>query len=270
VYKIYTDHLGTPRRLSDETGAIIWSWEGKPFGESTPQNPQNLDFNLRFSGQYYDAETSTHYNINRDYNPQTGRYLQSDPIGYDGGVNNYGYVGGKVLSSVDEMGLVTYIVVNLADNHYYVPVGWHVGMVVVSSTQAKSFYYDPAGGFQIYNTQSGGYTGNPKLSASSRSVLDMDGDTDGIYQGGKGIPISIKIYQEFQARLGTKISTFTINTTATQEASLLKQAKITGNDGNCAHSVTTVLSKTIFPKSITLTNYPSNVNSQMLTISSKK
>jgi len=112
VYKIYTDHLGTPRRLADETGAIIWSWEGKPFGESTPQNPQNLDFNLRFAGQYYDSETKTHYNINRDYNPQTGRYLQSDPIGYDGGVNSYGYVGAKPLVGVDEMGLKTLVINN--------------------------------------------------------------------------------------------------------------------------------------------------------------
>jgi len=64
-----------------------------------------VKFDLRFAGQYYDDETSTHYNINRDYDPKMGRYVQSDPIGFDGGVNSYGYVGGNPLVAVDELGL---------------------------------------------------------------------------------------------------------------------------------------------------------------------
>jgi len=100
---IHTDHLGTPRRLADENGAIVWSWESKAFGDDEAVGI--VEFNLRFAGQYFDDETSTHYNINRDYNPKTGRYLQSDPIGFDGGVNSYGYVGGNPLGAVDEMGL---------------------------------------------------------------------------------------------------------------------------------------------------------------------
>lgn len=53
-----------------------------------------------------------------------------------------------------------------------------------------------------------------------------------------------------------------LNTTSTQEASLLKQAKIIGNDGNCARSVTKVLSKTIYPK-IEISYLPSSVYSQL-------
>jgi RHS repeat-associated protein len=59
---------------------------------------------LRFPGQYFDAETETNYNINRDYNPVTGRYIQSDPIEVDGGVNGFGYVGGNPLFRIDENG----------------------------------------------------------------------------------------------------------------------------------------------------------------------
>jgi len=38
-------------------------------------------FNLRFPGQYFDKETNLHYNYFRDYSPEIGRYIESDPIG---------------------------------------------------------------------------------------------------------------------------------------------------------------------------------------------
>ncbi|MDF5946520.1 RHS repeat-associated core domain-containing protein [Pseudomonas aeruginosa] len=36
---------------------------------------------MRFPGQFYDAESGLHYNYFRDYDPETGRYVESDPIG---------------------------------------------------------------------------------------------------------------------------------------------------------------------------------------------
>ncbi|MCB1797124.1 MAG: RHS repeat-associated core domain-containing protein, partial [Candidatus Competibacteraceae bacterium] len=57
-----------------------------------------------FPGQYYDPETHLHYNTFRDYDPTTGRYIESDPIGLDGGVNTYGYAWGNPLSYSDPFG----------------------------------------------------------------------------------------------------------------------------------------------------------------------
>jgi uncharacterized protein RhaS with RHS repeats len=46
-----------------------------------------------------------HYNYFRDYNPATGRYVQSDPIGLAGGINTFGYAGGNPVKWNDPLGL---------------------------------------------------------------------------------------------------------------------------------------------------------------------
>jgi RHS repeat-associated protein len=109
-YYIHTDHLGTPRLVSDQSQSIVWRWDSTPFGDTIPdQDPDadgaNFIFNFRFPGQYFDAETGLHYNYLRTYDPGTGRYLESDPIGLTGGLNTYAYVEGNPISYYDPFGL---------------------------------------------------------------------------------------------------------------------------------------------------------------------
>ncbi len=106
---IHADHLNTPRVISKPTGEIQWRWDSDAFGsiaanEDPSLTGQRFRYNLRFPGQVYDEETGLHYNYFRDYNPSTGRYIQSDPIGLAGGVNTYGYVEGNPVSYVDLTG----------------------------------------------------------------------------------------------------------------------------------------------------------------------
>ncbi|MGI2995001.1 RHS repeat-associated core domain-containing protein [Vibrio alginolyticus] len=103
VYHVHNDHLGTPQALTDETGATVWKASYSPFGKATVTTEQ-IKFNLRFPGQYYDAETGLHYNWHRYYDPALGRYLQSDRLGLFDGVDTYGYVHNNPLSSIDPTG----------------------------------------------------------------------------------------------------------------------------------------------------------------------
>jgi RHS repeat-associated protein len=111
IYYIHADTLGTPRQISRPgDNKVVWAWESEAFGASLPdQNPSGLGtfvFNLRFPGQYYDAETGLHYNYFRDYDPNTGKYIQSDPIGLAGGLNTYLYANANPNKYIDPTGNV--------------------------------------------------------------------------------------------------------------------------------------------------------------------
>ncbi|MEW8693369.1 MAG: RHS repeat-associated core domain-containing protein, partial [Candidatus Thiodiazotropha endolucinida] len=109
TYAIHTDHLGAPRAVTDEDQQTVWSADYSPFGLIDIQT-QEITLNLRLPGQYEDRESGTYYNYQRDYDPNTGRYLTSDPIGLKGGLNTYAYVGGNPLNTIDPLGLYWEIV----------------------------------------------------------------------------------------------------------------------------------------------------------------
>ena len=112
VYYVHTDQLNTPRKVTNNDSALTmqWVWDPSPFGDgstSAPTNPNGaFEYNLRFPGQLFDAETNLSYNYFRDYDPATGRYDESDPIGLRSGVNTYAYVLDDPLGKMDPTGLV--------------------------------------------------------------------------------------------------------------------------------------------------------------------
>lgn len=107
---IHTDELETPRLATDDSGAVVWRWDSDAFGlgeaDLDPDSDTNeVDIRLRFPGQYFDEETGLHYNYFRDYDPITGRYVESDPIGLHGGVNTYAYALQNPIGFFDMDGL---------------------------------------------------------------------------------------------------------------------------------------------------------------------
>lgn len=103
IYFVHPDHLGTPQRVTNSDQRQVWAATYTPFGLAELEI-EELEFNLRFPGQYYDAESGLHYNYFRDYDPSLGRYIQSDPIGLAGGINTYGYVFQNPIRYTDPTG----------------------------------------------------------------------------------------------------------------------------------------------------------------------
>ena len=125
TYAVHSDHLNTPRKLTQADGQVVWQWAYSAFGDEQPTTAAkrftsemttpstgstsiaDVTFNLRYPGQYFDKESNLYYNYFRTYAPDMGRYTQGDPIGLDGGWNRYAYVAGNPLSFVDPEGLQT-------------------------------------------------------------------------------------------------------------------------------------------------------------------
>ena len=101
------DHLGTSQKLTASDGAIVWSAKAQAFGHALVDNASSITNNLRFAGQYFDSETGLLYNWNRYYDPGLGGYVQSDPIGLNGGLNIYAYVEGNPVNLIDPEGLAS-------------------------------------------------------------------------------------------------------------------------------------------------------------------
>jgi RHS repeat-associated protein len=106
---VTTDRIGTPQMVfnSASTPTNIWGITYQPFGQGGLPTSSIVN-DIRLPGQTYDAETGFHYNLNRDYMPNLGRYLEADPIGLGGGLNPYLYAGGNPGKYTDRLGLQLY------------------------------------------------------------------------------------------------------------------------------------------------------------------
>ncbi|MDD5113698.1 MAG: hypothetical protein PHC94_06750 [Methylobacter sp.] len=218
IYTIDTDHLNTPRVIKNTAGAIVWRWDqSEPFGNTQANsNPSGLGaftYNLRFPGQYYDRETGLHYNMERYYDPDSGRYRQSDPIGLAGGINTYAYVSNNPLRYVDPLGLVTTLFTTYDSN-----VGTHSALLVETPGQSP-ILYDPAG-----------------------SYMEAQGTrpTGGYFDGADA---SFSQYYNYQISTGSAVDVVTIPTTPAQEKQIIKNIEQIGDPRgfSCAASVSAAI-----------------------------
>uniref|UniRef100_UPI0015E084FC RHS repeat domain-containing protein n=1 Tax=Pseudomonas plecoglossicida TaxID=70775 RepID=UPI0015E084FC len=159
VYYFHTDQIGTPLELTDSQGEIVWQATYRSWGSVEHLGTRQVEQNLRFQGQYFDAETGLHYNTFRYFDPEAGRFITQDPIGLAGGRNLYSYAP-NTIGWVD-------------------PLGW--------CSKALGKNLESSGVTRPQNTAAHHVVGDSaKLAAPARAILtkhgiDVDGAANGVF-----------------------------------------------------------------------------------------
>jgi RHS repeat-associated protein len=108
LFSVHTDHRNAPLALTDESRTVVWQANVADYLHSTPAQGEKLgqiEFNLRGSNQYFDAESGLHYNTQRYFDPIAKRYLTPDPMGLAVGPDLYAFALNKPHSLSDPLGL---------------------------------------------------------------------------------------------------------------------------------------------------------------------
>ncbi|MCK4841884.1 MAG: RHS domain-containing protein, partial [Methylococcales bacterium] len=132
TYYIVTDHLGSPRAITDDSGAVLRKISYDSFGNIITDTAPNIEIPFGFAGGLYDKDTEFVRFGFRDYDPVTGRWTARDPIGFSGGDTNlYGYVFNDPINFFDQNGL---FIVN--------PVTVNVALAVISTVATTIAIYN--------------------------------------------------------------------------------------------------------------------------------
>jgi RHS repeat-associated protein len=88
---IFSNQVACPVYVENDARQQEWRATVHAYGKAEIDPQSRTTFSLRFPGHYCDDEIGLHYNRHRYYSPELGRYIQSDPIDTDGGINVYRY-----------------------------------------------------------------------------------------------------------------------------------------------------------------------------------
>ena len=105
-YYAHTDHQGSIRAITDDTGAVVNEYTYGAYG-NTETSVESIPQRFRYTGREWDNDIALMHYRARAYDPDSGRFLQEDPIWFAAGdYNVYRYVGNNPLNSTDPSGMV--------------------------------------------------------------------------------------------------------------------------------------------------------------------
>lgn len=99
------DRVNSVVALSDHNGTEMQTLSYGPFGRSINSTGSSQNA-MKYTGREQDEESGLYYYRARYYDPELGRFISEDPIGFKGGVNLYAYVGNNPLIYSDPSGNV--------------------------------------------------------------------------------------------------------------------------------------------------------------------
>ena len=181
----HSDELGKILALTDNNGAFTDEYAYQPYGRMIAHSGTN-DLPFAFMGDYgvWNAGSGLSLTRHRAYDANLMRFLQSDPMGIDGGRNLYAYGGGNPLFWLDPLGLLTYQIGVTGNAGIGTGIGGSAGVAVsLSWNQGLQFgYYASAEG--------GGHFGGSagigiEIQASANGQISHLGGTT-LMLGGEG------------------------------------------------------------------------------------
>jgi RHS repeat-associated protein len=170
---VLSDHLGNVREVLASNNTVAARYDYTAYQGPVKVGTSTVEATFRTIGNYvHHAGSGLELAVYRAYDPSLGRWLSRDPLGEEGGLNLYGFVGNNPVSAVDWLGLDTLIIVHRnaplpgtpARNASGVMHVWHNGEYQFSTPANRFGYQEGTNG--IYE---GNYTVKPRTDADPTS-----------------------------------------------------------------------------------------------------